>query len=169
MRTFAVKLSCFSALLLAAATITPAHAANVCDAVYLASIKFNQTPSHAYVAVHMAGLPNSMEDVFAGGVEYMKVGDQWQRSPLPQQLAMKNMQEKLKTHPDTCTVVGDQIKDGQATTLYRVHDAKMNIDTQEWIAKSSGLLVHETTDLHESGTTDTRIEYSNVQAPAGVK
>jgi hypothetical protein len=82
---------------------------------------------------------------------------------------LEKAQEKLKTHPDTCTMVGDQSKDGQATVLYKVHNTSFDVDTQVWIAKSGGLPVHATADLGTGTTSDSRFEYSNVQPPAGVK
>jgi hypothetical protein len=54
---YAIKPCCLSALLLAAATITSVHAANVCDVVYQVSTKSIQTPSHSYnVITVMANL-----------------------------------------------------------------------------------------------------------------
>ena len=166
----AIKSSCLSALLLTAATmITPAHAANVCDAVYQAQIKSIQTPNHSYQANTMAGKSVVGEGVFAGGVEYVKSNGQWKRSPITQQDMLEIGQEKLKTHPETCTVVGDQNKDGQAVTMYKLHNTELGVDAQVWIAKSSGLRVHETVLFDSQNSTDIRYDYSNVQPPAGVQ
>jgi hypothetical protein len=171
MLTFcAVKPCCFSAWLLAAATMSiPAYAANVCDAVYQSDIKYLQTPSHTYIVMTTDGKPEIMEGIFAGGAEYLKVNGQWQRSPIPQQKAIEDTQKKSKTHPDTCAVGGNQSKDGQASTFYKVHNTQKGTDTAVWIAQSSGLVAHETANLGGGGTMDTRIDYSNVQPPAGVK
>ena len=167
---YAVKPCCLSALLLATATmITPAHAANVCDAVYQASIKSIQMPSHSYNVVTMEGKATVGEGISAGGAEYLKVDGQWRRFESSQQDRLEKAQEKLKTHPDTCVMAGNQSKDGQATTLYKVHNTEMGADTQVWIAQSSGLPVHVTAKLGTGNTTDSRIDYSNVQPPAGVK
>ena len=165
------KLSALAvALSMAAICVAPAHAGNACDAVYHAGIDAIQAPHHLYstMTTTRSGKPTATEAILVAGVEYLKMDGKWQRSPISQQDMLKPAEEKIKKHPDTCTVVGDQVKDGEQATLYKAHNNEVDIDQQVWIAKSSGRLLHATVNLPDGSVVDTRYEYANVQAPAGV-
>jgi len=76
-----------------------------------------------------------------------------------------------------CKLVRDESIEGQAATLYSAHDPQDGasvVDTQIWISKSRGLPIRQVIDVDAGGTrgtshTDLRIDYLNVQPPAGVK
>jgi len=101
-------------------------------------------------------------------VEYLKLNDKWQRSPMTQQEMVEAAQEKLKTHPDTCTLVGDQNMAGQSVTVYKVRNNETGGEQLVRILKSSGLMAGSTLTLPNGTVVETRYEYRNVQAPAGV-
>jgi hypothetical protein len=166
----------------------PAFAADPCDALYNAGIKAVQTPHHVYsTTTHSAetmhqsdtfkrltgkamytGKTESVEAIFNGKIEYLQLHGEWKRSPMPQQDMVEAAQEKLKTHPDTCTFVGDQMVDGQAVGVYKAHNNESDANQQVRILKSNGLMQGGTLTLPDGSTVETRYEYSNVQAPAGV-
>jgi hypothetical protein len=155
----------FAALLVAA----PAHAAHPCDPLYNAGIKSIQTPHHVYTTSSGGRTARSGEAIFAGGVEYLLRNGQWTRSPTPQAAMIEAAREKIKTHPDTCTPAGDRTVDGQAVATYNVHNNETGVDSQVMIVKSSGLVHRASSALADGSRVDTRYEYGNVQAPAGVR
>ena len=155
-----------SALLAGAAFAHSAYAADTCDALYQASIKTFQTPHHAYsTSTPRGGQPKTGEAVLSGGVEYIQLRGRWMRSPMTPQEMTDEARDKLKTHPDTCSVVGTRLAGGQRVTVYKVHSKESGTDQQVRILNSSGLLQGGTATLPDGMTVDTRYEYGNVQAP----
>lgn len=148
----------------------PAFAANPCDALYNASIKAVQTPHHVYTTTTggRSEKPQSSEAIFAGGVEYLQIHGQWRRSAMPQRYMVAAAQERLRTHPDTCTLDGDETVDGQAVTTYKVHSNADGTDSRVHILKSTGLLLGQTLTRPDGSVVKTRYDYTNVQPPAGV-
>ena len=88
---------------------------------------------------------------------------------MPQPEMVAAAQEKLKTHPDTCTPMGDQMVGGQAVSVFKAHNNEMGTEQTVRIFKASGLMQGGTLVLGDGITMETRYEYDNVQAPAGVK
>jgi hypothetical protein len=165
-----ITLFAIAAALLGIVTLAPpAYAANVCDAAYQAGIKTIQAPHHLYSVTTSHGKPTAGETIFVSGIEYFQVNGQWKRSPMTPQDMIGPAREKLKTHPDVCTVAGDQSKDGQATTMYKLHNSENDVDQQVWVAKATGLMVHVAATFEGGKTMDARYDYSNVQPPAGIK
>ncbi|MGH8040788.1 MAG: hypothetical protein ACREPN_01955 [Rudaea sp.] len=160
-------------LLMAAAAIVtvPADAADAsCDALYNAGIKSVQTPHHVYsTTTTRDGKPQTGEAIYTGGVEYLQLQGKWRRSPVPQPAMLEAAQEKLKTHPDTCTFVGDQTVDGQAVEVYKAHNNEFGTNQEVRIFKSNGLMQGGKLVLPNGSTVETRYDYTNVQPPAGVK
>lgn len=155
---------------LAFAVTMPAFAADSCDALYQAGVKSIRTPHHVYSTTTMRdGKAQSGEAIYAGGVEYIKLAGQWKRSPMTPQDMIEAAQEKLKTHPDTCTLVGEQTVDGQAVAVYKAHNNKTGADQLVRILKSSGLMQGGSLKLSDGLMVETRYDYANVQAPGGVK
>lgn len=145
-----------------------AHA-DPCDALYNAGIKSIQTPHHVYsTTTPRGGKPQTGEAIYAGGVEYLLLHGKWMRSPMTNKDMLDAAQEKLKTHPDTCTLVGDQTAGGQPVTVYKAHSKEMGTDQIVRIIKSNGLMQGGSLILPDGTTVETRYDYANVQAPAGV-
>lgn len=146
------------------------HAANPCDALYDAGIKTMQTPHRVYsTSTTHGGKSQTNEAVFTGGVEYLNIHGQWQRSHMTPQVMVEAAQEKLKTHPDTCTRVGEQSVGGEDVSVYKVHNNEMDIDSQLRIFKSNGLVQGQTTASPGGNTREVHYEYDHVQAPAHVR
>jgi len=157
------------ALLVAVAAAPSANAANACDVLYNAGIKSVQTPHRVYSTRTMhGGKPQASEAVFAAGIEYLQMDGKWIRSPMPQPEMVAAAQEKLRTHPDTCTPMGDQMVGGQAVSVFKAHNNEMDTEQTVRIFKSSGLMQGGTLTL-PNGVMEIRYEYDNVQAPPGVK
>ncbi|MEO8524654.1 MAG: hypothetical protein ABI460_08050 [Caldimonas sp.] len=157
-------------LLATAASAPSANAADACDVLYNAGIKSVQTPHHVYSNRTMPkGQPKASEAIFADGVEYLRRNGTWIRSPMPQAAMVAAAQEKLKTHPDTCTPMGDQVVGGQAVNVYKAHNKDVDTDQTVRIFKSSGLMQGGTLTLPDGSTLETRYEYDNVQAPTLAK
>lgn len=153
-------------LIIAIASPLAASAADPCDALYNAGIKSLQTPHHVFTtSTRSGGKPRAGEAIYAGGVEYLQLNGKWQRSPLPQQEMVEAAQEKLRTHPETCTLVGDQSADGQAVSVYKVRDKDSGTEQLVRILKSNGLLQGSTVTLPDGSVVETRYEYTNVRAP----
>jgi hypothetical protein len=155
---------------IAIGALPSAQAADTCEALYQAGIKTVQTPHHVYTTpTTHDGKAVAGEAIYAGGVEYVQLRGKWMRSPMTQQAMLEAAQEKMKTHPDTCTLIGDQYIGGRAVTAYKVHDNEYGIDSEVRILKSSGLVQGESTRSPDGAVRETRYEYGNVGAPAGVQ
>lgn len=159
-----------AASLASLAAVPRANAANTCDALYAAGIRSIQTPHHVFSTTTKPGAKaRSGEASYAGGMEYLKLNDKWQLSPMAQQEMLEGAQEQLKTHPDTCTLMGDESVASQDVTVYKAHNNETGGEQLVRIFKSSGLLAGSTMTLADGTVVETRYEYRNVQAPAGVR
>ena len=147
-----------------------AGAGEGCDALYAAAIKSIQAPHHVFSTTTAPGAKaKTGEAIYAGGVEYLKLNDQWQRSPMPQQEMVAAAQEQMKAHAETCTRIGDQNVAGQGVTVYKAHNNTTGGEQLVRILKSNGLLAGSTMTLPNGTVIETRYEYERVQAPAGVR
>ena len=74
-----------------------------------------------------------------------------------------------------CRVVREGTVNGEAATLYSSHTESKNgkTESQTWISKSRGLPLKVETDVDAGAAgksrRESRFEYTNVTAPAGVK
>lgn len=165
-----VVLLLIASVLLAGIDAVPARAANACDAIYNAGIKSVQTPHHVYTTATMhGGKPQTGEAIFDGKVEYLQLNGKWMRSPISHQDMLDVAQNKLKTHPDTCTFVGNQTVDGQAVSMYKTHNNEMGTNQTVRILKSNGLMQSGSLSLPDGSVVEARYEYDHVHAPAGVQ
>jgi hypothetical protein len=154
-------------LLASSVLARPSRAADACDPLYESSIRSVQTPHHVYsTTTRRGGKHASGEAIYVGGVEYLQLDGKWMRSPTPQQDMIDAAQDKLKTHPDVCTFVGERTDGGQAVSVYKTHSKTLGTDQEVRILKSSGLLRGATMNLPNGSVVETRYEYDNVAAPA---
>lgn len=137
------------------------------------------TPNHLYEA-EGSGRPGdkarSVETISTGGVTYIQMNGKWRRSPMTPKQAVAQMDTNLATTTVySCTHVGDESVAGTATAVYTSHTENEGVkaDARTWVAKGSGLIVRTEEDLDTGGGDkrhmSIRYEYTNVQAPAGVK
>jgi hypothetical protein len=143
------------------------HAADACDPLYRSAIKSVQTPHRVYSTTTMrGGKAVTREAVYAGGVEYLNLGGRWSRSPMPQKDMIEAAEEKLKTHPDICTRIGDSRAGGETVGVYKAHNKELGTDQEVRIIESSGLMQGGRMSLPNGSVVETRYEYDNVTAPA---
>ena len=168
---------------------TPAFGDNSCDPVYQAAVKSLQTPYHSYSTMTrgaeamsrsdsfkrltgkaMYAKTETTESIFDGKASYIQIHGKWTRSRAAQADMVDNAREKLKTHPDTCTLAGNQTVDGQPVSVYTISDAEAGSGPggQLRILKSNGLLQGGTQNLGDQ-MIETRYDYIHVQAPAGIQ
>ena len=165
-------------LLLIAAScggVLPARAASGCDAVINAILKVYQVPTHMYMtetAGANGGKIRNAETIYLNGVTFVMVSGKWQKSTIsPKELADAKRESEQKT--DTCSVVRDEAVNGEAATLYKVHNHTPDdtVDTQIWISKSRGLPLKQIYDIDVNGGargkshTEIHYAYTNVTAP----
>lgn len=187
-RSFLPFVLCGACSLPLIAFTTPASAADTCDVLYQAAIKTLQTPHHVYTttthsteqmrnsdtfkrgtgrALYQARTESS-EAIFDGKVEYLRVHGKWMRGRMSRDDMLELAQEKLKTHPDTCTPAGDQTIGGQAVSVYTARNREAGSQQTVGVFKSTGLLQGGTVTMPDGGVVETRYEYDNARAPAGV-
>lgn len=150
-----------------------------CQPLVDAARKVIMTPNHLYETDGL-GRPGekarSVETVSTGGVTYIELNGTWKRSPLPPKQAVAEMDSNLATITVySCTHVGDESVAGSAAAVYTSHteNAGVKTDVRTWVAKSSGLILGSEEEMDIGGGhkrhLSIRYEYTNVQAPAGVK
>lgn len=177
-------------VLIAVALCVAPHAyAGGCDAVWAASLKTMQTPHHTFITTthsaaqmqnsdtvkRIAGKPlypakvESVESIFDGKVEYLQHHGQWMRSPISHQDILDLMKDNSKAPTTTCTAAGAQSINGKAVTLYHVRHADSGVSEVVRILNSTGLVDGGTTTTADGAVIESRTEYTNVHAPAGVR
>lgn len=163
-----------------AAAGTVVHAADpACKPVFDAMTKMAGTPNHQYLtqtaAYHAASTGG--EIVTTANAMYIKAAGAWHRDTYNPQQQMAEMREAAATKPVTCKHVRDESVNGEPAALYATREKQDDgdvVDSQLWISKSRGLPVRQTIDIDVGGKfgkshSELRIDYTNVQAPAGVR
>jgi hypothetical protein len=153
----------------------PAHAQKdmaSCKVVFDASAKMFTTPSHQYMTMNFGGKPTTSEAISTGKVLYVQVDGKWTRSPMTIQDNLARQQQNIRNATAySCHKVRSESVNGVAATLYTEHEAAEGgaSDSQIWIANGTGLPVK--IEAHYSGTNtmSSRIDYTNVKAPAGAQ
>ncbi|MBS0431789.1 MAG: hypothetical protein JSS21_05225 [Proteobacteria bacterium] len=155
-----------------------AHAADpACKPVFDAMVKMAGTPNHQYLSESAAyrAAPGSGEIITTSSAMYVKVSGAWHKDVYNPQQQMAEMREAATSKPMTCTHLRDEAVAGEPTALYATtekQDDGDTVDSQLWISKSRGLPVRQTIDVDVGGKagkshSELRIDYKNVQAPAG--
>jgi hypothetical protein len=159
--------SAFFLLIVSAAAAAPVPPA--CQAAIEAQRKAITTPHHT---TSSEGNPPTMHEAIAvGGVNYIKVRDEWKKSPLTPQDSLDQLQENIKDATAlACTTLPDGDVDGAPATVYKVHTeapAAGVADLQLWLSKTTGLLMRVEEDLHGGRTMhlSVKYDYANVKAP----
>jgi hypothetical protein len=149
-----------------------------CRPVIDAGRKTITTAHHAYSTetARAEQKTRTTEGITVGDAMYVQVNGKWRRSPVTAKQLLATMDKSLATVTAySCTRVGDEAERGTAAAVYTTHMETENIkaDARVWIAKGSGLVLRTEED-HDLGGGDkrhvsTRYDYTNVQAPAGIK
>ncbi len=152
-----------------------AHAdAAACQPVISALARLAQTPSHQFMSRNMAGTGTSQSEVvITGNTMWLLVGGRWQSMSYDAQKKIAEMKRKMAESSAagkvSCARVRDEAVGGEAATLYTMRDDTSAgvVNSQLWISTTRGLPVRQVIDIPEvKSHIESRIDYTNVQAPA---
>jgi hypothetical protein len=166
---------CLAAL--AAFTSSAARAQDAsCKQVFNAIKSQAGTPNHQYFTISGAEADSraqTNEMINTGRARYVRMNGLWRTMPGSPHEIMKQEEENFKKSKTVCRLLREEMFDGIATTVYVEQSQTGPISSLGtiWIAKSSGLPVHEEVNT-DSGSgpagmrhLDIRIVYTDVQAP----
>ena len=129
---------------------------------------------------YTSGKPRNSETIYLIDKTYVQVNGRWRVSPVTPKMMLEDMKEARSdvdsNFHSTCQMVRDEAINGEAATLYSSHTETKDIktDSQIWISKSRGLPLKMEKNADTGGTAGkshriSRFEYTNVQAPPGVR
>jgi hypothetical protein len=167
-------------LALSIALPTRAEVPPACRPVIDAIMKQIGTPTHMYMtetAAFRGGKPTTAESIYAGGAIYIQIHGMWRRSPMTTAEMTKQQEENQKNlKAASCRYLRDETMNGEPAVVYVEHSESEGAtsDATTWVSKSRGLPLRLDSDIDAGGKMgkthrSIRYEYSNVQAPAGVK
>jgi hypothetical protein len=147
-----------------------------CKILADANAKIYAVPTHMYQTETAAGgKTRSNELIFLNNKTYLSANGKWIVSPRTPKDMAADQAESLAVHPNAkCSLVRDEPVNGEAATLYTMHDPTPDSkqESQLWISKSRGVPLKAEMDL-DAGAGKThrsiRYEYTNVAAPPGVR
>ncbi|HEY8062789.1 MAG TPA: hypothetical protein VID74_08325 [Gemmatimonadales bacterium] len=150
-----------------------------CQPMIDAQRKSTSVPHHVYSTAgsgRAGDKATTSELISTGNAIYILMNGKWKRSPMTTKEALAQIDENLAgAKVFTCQHVGDEPVAGVAAAVYTGHSENdgINADSRIWIAKGSGLVLRTEGDVDMGGGDKShmsaRYEYTNVQAPAGVK
>ena len=162
-----------TAATLLVAVSAAAQTSAACQPIFDGMTKQTLTPNHTYITMTGASTMTS-ESITTGGVMYIQANGKWMRSPTsPSEMQQLTEQNEKKT-TTSCQRLPDETVNGTAAIVFHVHNqgAASTSDGKVWLAKGTGLPMRGEEDVL-SGATKTHIssrsEYTNVQAPPGIK
>jgi hypothetical protein len=157
--------------------LTASFAADsICKMLADANAKIYGIPTHIYTtetATYTGGKPKSNELIYLNNTTYIESNGRWSISKAtPQRMAELHKTAEDK-HPNaTCRAVREESVNGEAATLYSMHDQNPDAktDSEIWISKSRGVPLKLEMDMNVGGAggkshRTMRYEYMNVQAP----
>ena len=157
--------------------VAPSRGADVCQTIAGATSKIWSIPVHIYATTQIGASTKTSEVIYTGGANgpiYVMVNGRWRRSTLTV-AQMKSQEEARDKSHQTCQYVRDDAVNGEAAAVYTSH-ADMGDDVKAnstiWISKSRNVPLKMESDTIAAGDkthTSVRYDYSNVQAPSGVK
>jgi len=170
----------FAALLLHGAA--PARAADTCETIAAAAGKIWSLPVHIYMtetAAYRKNQPKTSESIYTGGADgaiYVLVNGKWTRSPVTTGQLKAGQDDAREKAGQSCRYLRDEAVNGEAASVYSTHHDGdgFKSDVTIWISKSRNVPLRSESDMDVGGAagkshTSMRYDYSNVQAPAGVK
>lgn len=143
---------------------------DACKRIADAMAKQAVTPYHQYVtatATDKGGKSRESESINTVATHYLKVDGKWSARPYDGKKNAADILERMSSDKPTCSRVGEEVVDGQATTLYRAHNPGM-LDNQIWISASTGLPLRQVADTGLSHMV-MRNDYTDVQPPANAQ
>jgi len=148
-----------------------------CKPVLDAFDKQYAVPYHAYgttVTASEKSKPRQNEMISAGGQLYVRIDGGWTRSRMTVAMLIQQQHENVSDAKAlSCRRIRDESVGGVDAVVYGMHSESDAItsDGQVWIARSTGLPLRVESDADpgdpDSTHISSRLEYANVQAPAG--
>jgi hypothetical protein len=153
----------------------PAAAQTVpgCQSIFDGMKKAMVTTNHMYL-VMTGSSASTTESITIGDVTYIQVSGKWMKSPMSPSEMQKMMPADSKEKTASCQRLSDEQVSGTAAMVFQVQSktATSSSDGKVWLAKATGLPLRAEEDVVSGGTKShisTRYEYTNVQAPPGIK
>lgn len=155
-----------------------------CAPIYGVMAKLFDTPFHLYMidsaqtdARLHGGKPTVSEEIWIGNVMYLTSRGKWMKSPIDVASLRQSQKERLEDATKaTCTHVRDETVNGEPAALWTIRSVTEDgtSETNAWVSKRRNLVVQSDVRLDVGGALGKshmiqRYEYTNVQAPAGVK
>lgn len=176
-------LTYLAAAAFAATALIPLSSARAQDPLckQIANVMLQQMtkPFHSYMT-EVAGFnqnkPQQSEMISTSNAIYLLVNGKWRKSPqTPQQMAGMMRENAMDMKYHSCRKVGNEVVAGTPAVHYHVDvkDPDSPSTTEVWIANDRPVRTETSMDVgggaagHSKMTT--RIEYTNVSAPAGVR
>jgi len=160
----------------------PGRAADACQTIAGAASKIWSLPVHLYTtetAAFRKNQPRTSESIYTGGANgaiYVLVNGKWTRSRLTTGQLKATQDEARETARQTCRYLRDEAVNGEPAAVYSTHaeTEDFKTDMTVWISKTRNAPLRSEADMDVGGAagkshTSTRYDYSNVQAPPGVK
>lgn len=149
---------------------------STCKMLADANAKIYAIPTHIYTtetATYTGGKPKSNELIYLNNATYIESNGRWSISRATPQRMTELHKTAEDKHPNaTCRAVREESVNGEAATLYSMHDQNPNAktDSEIWISKSRGVPLKLEMDMDVGGAAGKshrtmRYEYTNVQAP----
>lgn len=134
--------------------------------------KFAGVLAHAAASIHADGVKKA-EEIWTGKDVFVQDGDKW----IDMHTNFAALSDQGGDDPDAkkardaerCTMLADEIVDGQPAAVVQTHNPELGIDAKFWISKTSHLLIRSetTTDVGAMKSfSSARYAYGNVQPPA---
>jgi outer membrane lipoprotein-sorting protein len=152
-----------------------AQTAAACQPIFDGMTKQIVTPNHSFIAM-TGGSTMTTESITTGGVMYIQVNGKWMRSPTSPSDLQQLQQQDVKKTTTSCQRLPDETVNGTGTVAMVFHvqnkGPASTSDGKVWLAKGTGLPIRGEEDVLSGSTKthiSTRIEYTNIQPPPGIK
>ena len=176
-RTFTL---CAALSFTAATSVALPAQSSACKDLANAMLKNALVPYHSYMSTtagYNGGKTKQSEMISTGTAIYIKTSRGWMKSRVTPQVIQQSQREAvdslLKVY--TCTKVGTEVVNGVSSQHYHVHGKTEDGETTQELWLGDGRLQRMDQDMDVGAGaagkshTSMRYEYTNVQAPPGVK
>jgi hypothetical protein len=154
-----------------------------CAIAYGAMTKIFEVPFHLYMVDSAGtdarlhdGKPTVSEEIFSGGVVYVRSRGKWVKSPVDIVEMRKDGANKLADSKATCTHARDESVNGEGASVWSVHSETEDgaSDSNVWVSKSRNVVLRSEVRIDVGGALGKshmtmNYVYANVHAPVGVK
>ncbi len=144
-----------------------------CKPLLDATAKMEQTDHHDFMTERTGDTTTEAESIQVGDVSYIKVNGTWRESRMsPKDSAAQRKENIHDAKVFNCQYERDETINGEASAVYKTHQEsdEVKADAEIWISKGRGLVLKEVvTHPDDKMAITIRVDYANVQKPAGLK